>query len=444
MRVGRVRGSGLTAVVCAVLTIQAAAPRRLRGQEAPTGASTLALFFDCQGSGCYDLDFFRREIPYVNWVRDRESADVHVLVTSQTTGGGGLETTLAFIGRGRFEGEDQSLILHTSGDATQDEIRKAQAARLQLGLGRYLAATGMADQLKVVAPGGPGGHGGPNGAGAPPPGGAPEDDPWDFWVFRIGANGYLNGESSYKQRNISTSVSANRTTEDWKVSLSGRYYTRHEHYELSDGPLDSEWKDWNANGLLVRSLSDHWSVGAKVGAGRSTTLNEDLRWNVAPGVEVNLFPYSESSRRSLTLQALLDMRHWDYTEETIFHATSETRLAMSLTSSLNLVQPWGRAEITLDHSRYLYDTRKYQASLSGFFEVRVFKGFSVNMYGGYSRIHDQLYLPAEGASDEEILVQQRQLETSYRYYTSFGVSYRFGSIFNNVVNTRFGGGRSFF
>jgi hypothetical protein len=62
------------------------------------------------------------------------------------------------------------------------------------------------------------------------------------------------------------------------------------------------------------------------------------------------------------------------------------------------------------------------------------------MGGYYRRIRDQLYLSLEGATDEEILLRQKQLATSYRYFTSFGISYRFGSIFNNVVNPRFGGG----
>lgn len=47
------------------------------------------------------------------------------------------------------------------------------------------------------------------------------------------------------------------------------------------------------------------------------------------------------------------------------------------------------------------------------------------------------------ASTEEILVRQRELATGYQYEVGFGVSYSFGSIFNNVVNPRFrnvGGG----
>ena len=70
----------------------------------------------------------------------------------------------------------------------------------------------------------------------------------------------------------------------------------------------------------------------------------------------------------------------------------------------------------------------------------------MNVNGFYARIRDQLYLPAGSASTAEILLRQRQLETSYNYFVSFGFSYQFGSIFNNIVNPRFGnsGGEIFF
>ncbi|MDZ7341730.1 MAG: hypothetical protein ONB27_10280 [candidate division KSB1 bacterium] len=51
-------------------------------------------------------------------------------------------------------------------------------------------------------------------------------------------------------------------------------------------------------------------------------------------------------------------------------------------------------------------------------------------------------LPLAGATLEEVLLRQRQLETSYNYWTSIGLSYTFGSIYNNIVNPRFGGSGS--
>lgn len=426
MRVGR---------VCAGLVLMVALGWPLAAQESPETGGRINLFFDCQGMGCWDLDFFRREVPWVNWVRDREDSDVHVLVTSQTTGGGGQQYTLAFLGRDDFEGQDQSLQVNTSGDATDDEVRRAIVARLRLGLGRYVAGTPMADRLEVrpagPAPGGPGGQGGPPAA--------PEHDPWNFWVFRASVNGNLTGESSYKSVRVNNSLSANRTTDAWKFSLAGRYSTNTRTYELEDGTDKYTQESWSGTGLGVKSITDRFSLGASAEVGRESYFNEDLRWRVSPGAEFNFFPYSESSRRSLTLQGLLNVRHWDYEEETIFSEWAETRVAPSLTASLNMVEPWGRMELSATHSRYLHDTNKWQANVFGFFEVRVFKGFSVNMFGSYSWVRDQLYLPATDYSEAEILLRQRALATSFNYYTSFGVSYRFGSIFNNVVNPRFGG-----
>jgi hypothetical protein len=54
-----------------------------------------------------------------------------------------------------------------------------------------------------------------------------------------------------------------------------------------------------------------------------------------------------------------------------------------------------------------------------------------------SLIHDQLSLPRAGANKEEILLQIKQIETNYSYNVNLGLSYTFGSIYNNVVNPRF-------
>ena len=72
--------------------------------------------------------------------------------------------------------------------------------------------------------------------------------------------------------------------------------------------------------------------------------------------------------------------------------------------------------------------------------IRLFKGFSFNIFTELSRTRDQIYLPKGEATTEEILVRQRQLATGYQYFLNFGISYSFGSIFNNIVNPRFGGG----
>lgn len=425
------------------------APPPAEGQDA-TGASDLVrIFFDCQAPGCRDPDFFRREIGFVSWVLDREASDVHVLVTSETTGGGGQLYTLAFIGLTRFDGVEHELELSTSGDATVDEQRSVIADRLKLGLIRYAQTTSAADQLRVTfgatgAGGGPPGEGGPDGL---PPGLG--DDPWDFWVFRVSGNGFVNGEATSRFSNYFGQLEATRTTQAWKLNLRANFSQNVQRFEIpeDDGSVTvvrETREDWGTSGLAVRSVGGQWAVGFRADVGSSTLLNQDYRVSLRPGLEYNFLPYAESSRRSLTLQYLLGPVHYDYSDPTIFAKTTESLAQQSLTARLALVQPWGRWTTSVTGSQFLHDASKYNVAISGSVNVRLFRGFSVRINGNYSWIRDQIYLSAEGATDEQILLQQRQLATSYRYFTSFGIEYRFGSIFNNVVNPRFGGDEFFF
>ena len=54
-----------------------------------------------------------------------------------------------------------------------------------------------------------------------------------------------------------------------------------------------------------------------------------------------------------------------------------------------------------------------------------------------SQVNDQIYLAAEEATDEEALLQLQQRATDFDYRMEVGFQFRFGSIFNNVVNNRF-------
>jgi hypothetical protein len=81
--------------------------------------------------------------------------------------------------------------------------------------------------------------------------------------------------------------------------------------------------------------------------------------------------------------------------------------------------------------------------LYGGTSVRLFKGFSFNVSGGYNRIRDQIGLRKDDATTEEVLLRLKQRATGYSYNMNFGISYSFGSIFNSVVNPRFNGANNF-
>ena len=98
------------------------------------GAQALRVFLDCQGC---DFDYLRTELPFVNYVRDRRDAQVHVLITREQTGGGGRAITIDFVGLEEFAGIDDQVIYFTTQDDTDDDERNRMVPRLKLRLMQY-------------------------------------------------------------------------------------------------------------------------------------------------------------------------------------------------------------------------------------------------------------------------------------------------------------------
>ncbi len=387
----------------------------------------LRLFLDCQNVYC-DFDYFRTEIPFVDHVRNRESSDVHVIVTEQENGSGGDTYTLRFIGQGRFAGVEDALEVATSQTDTGDEQRAALVQAVRAGLVRYLARTPGLARLTFTYR-------------APPAGAAattPPRDPWNYWVFRANLRGRFQGEQRYNSASLNTSVSAQRTTEAWKTENRLYYNLDRDAFELDDSTETvSRSRSYGANTLVVRSLGPHLSVGGRVQAYASDYSNTDLSGRVAPAIEYSLFPYSESTRRAARLLYTAGVTAVDYQQQTIYFKTSDVLFEHTLEASVGYQQPWGSLHFSLSGAQYLHDLSRYRVGLFGSLDLRLVRGLSLNLFGDVSRIRNQIDLPAGGATTDEVLLRRRQLGTSYRYFVSAGLSYTFGSIFNNVVNPRF-------
>src|SRR3989441_4994994 len=112
--------------------------------------SALRVFFDCPNfdRGC-DFDFMRTEIGFVNWVRNREDAHVHILISTQVTGGGGDAYTITFIGLKQFRGTTDTLHYVSNTTETRDEIRRRLARGLKMGLGLVAAPPPLAPRIAV-------------------------------------------------------------------------------------------------------------------------------------------------------------------------------------------------------------------------------------------------------------------------------------------------------
>jgi hypothetical protein len=392
----------------------------------------LRVFLDCQWE-C-DFDYLRREITFVDHVRDSQSADVHVLVTTETTGGGGLRWRLQFIGLGRFQGRGETLTFTTAQTDSADLRRRALARWLRLGLATHAAMVHGRTDLDVThQPHDDAQIAGPD---------VPARDRWNSWVFNLNLSGNLSGEASSKSNSQRVNLSASRVTEAWRISIATNANRNTNTFQVSEtNTVRSFTSSWNKNTLIVKSLGPKWSAAARSTLSGSTFSNYDLVVRGMAGMEYDIFPYAESTRRSLTFMYMVGVAHYDFETVTIFDRLSETHPEHALGASLGLRQPWGSLGIQSQLSQFLDDPGKNRFNMYGDADVRLFRGFSFNVYGSYARIRDQINLRRGAATPEEVLLRQRQLATGYSYYMGFGVSYRFGSIYNNVVNPRF---RNFF
>ena len=368
-----------------------------------------------------------KDVPFVVFVPALGEADVHVTVAAPSAATGG-EYVLSFVGRDAYQGDNNVLRLTPAPDAPPDTVTKELGRTLRLGLVRYAAKTQAAKRLSVAF----------------------EDkvkptavaDPWHFWVFSLSADGFVNGEQSYRYGNYSGSFSATRVTPDLKLRASLSSSLTRQKFVFEDETIDSRSESFGFSGLAVKSLDGHWSAGATFSVQSSSYRNVDREFNVAPAVEYNVFPYADSTKRQLRILYRAGLQAVRYREITIYDRTAETRWNEALSVTLEFKQPWGTVSTALEGSHYFHDFRKNRLELTSEVSLRVWKGLSFNIDGGGSRIHDQLGLVKAGASLDEVLLRRKQLETSYDYYFSVGVSFTFGSVHSNVVNPRFGDSQS--
>ncbi|MBN1271528.1 MAG: hypothetical protein JXB26_04585 [Candidatus Aminicenantes bacterium] len=385
------------------------------------------VYIDCGRRIC-DKNYIRTEITFVNYMNDRQNADIHVLITRQRTGSGGFEYTMRFIGLKRNKGKDATLKYYSKSTDTEDEIRQGMVNILKQGLIPYLADTPLAEYISVSYE--------KTAATAEP---TPLIDKWNHWIFSLGLRGNVEMEDLSKEYNYSVSLSANRTTENWKFRFWANAEFDKEQYKIDKTEeIESETDSKTLYTQLVKSLTGHMSAGLFVHVYSSTYDNADLFFTAGPGVEFNIFPYSESTRRELRIQYRLNFTYRNYNELTVYNKLKENLFKQIFEVILEFKETWGSAGLRFVGSNYFHDFSKNNFRLDAGLSLRIIRGLSLNLDAEYSRVRDQLSLPFEGASKEEILLQLKELATGYSFELRLGFSYRFGSIYNNVVNPRFG------
>lgn len=403
----------------------------IKAQESNTELDSLRknavrLYIDCRYC---DMNYVRREIPYVNYVRDVKEAQVYVLVTRQNTGSGGSEYTLSFSGQEKFKGMNDTLIFASRPDDTRNHTREGRVQMLKMGLMRYVAKTPIFKEVQIR-------HQGRL---------ATEEvtDKWNNWVFEFEIRPRFELEESRKEISFRNSVSVVKITPEWKIEMDFDHGFSRTKYSYEDSTYIKDKNSKSLDNLIVKSLGEHWSVGAKLDISSSTFSNTKLNYDFYPSIEYNIFPYSESTHRQLRLLYGLGYLNNRYNDTTIYNKITDKLFGQELQIAYRMQEKWGSVNVSIELSNFLHDFEKNMIELEGYISIRIVKGLSFHIIGSAARIRNQLSLVKKELSEADILLELQELATGYNFEGSVGITYTFGSIYNNIVNPRFGSGGSY-
>jgi hypothetical protein len=370
-------------------------------------------------------DYIKKEIPFINYVRDIKVADIYIISTEENTGSGGYVSTFFIVGQGKYAGMADTLKCNFSPDETQDMRRAKQVKTLKLGLMRYVVRTPLAKFMNINF--------------SEPLSETVSSDKWNSWVYSTSMELYSYAEASQKYGYIYGNVSANRITEKSKFQSSlSISIQKNKTVYLDTMVYISKYRNENLNFSYVKSINDHWSIGGATYFRVSSYNNYDLSVKIMPGIEYDIFPYSKSTRRQLRFLYQVGPEINNYADTTTRFKLKETQIRHSLSTSFSMIQKWGSVNSTLSWSNYFFDGSYNNLSLYTGATIRIVKGLSFTISGNVQLVHDQISLPKGNATLEDVLLQRKMMATDYTYYTDFSLTYTFGSIYNNVVNPRFG------
>ncbi len=395
------------------------------------------LFLDC--FRCPE-EYLKEHIDIVNFVRSPSVAQIQLVLTTARTGAG-TEITMRFVGLGKFQEIENTIIYFSSSTDTEQETREDFLKHVRLGLLPFIAQSDLKEYVEVTYA-----NIGIDGTEKR------VEDTWNHWIFDISADASFSGRETRRSYEVGGRLSAERVTKELKIDIDffGDYERTFIELEVpvNDGDTDTTETTLETfsflesskrfNALVVKSLSQHWSIGSSAFVSTSTFNNIDLKFGVGPAVEYNIFPYEEYNRHQFSFLYEITPAYVQYNDTTIYNKIDQFLVEQSISAIYDLTETWGEVFLFAQASAYLHDFSRNRVSFRGRVNFRIYRGLSVFVGGGYSLINDQLALPKGDITDKEALLRLRDRATGFSYDVRFGLSFTFGSIYNNIVNPRFG------
>lgn len=381
----------------------------------------LKFFLDCRSC---DMNYTRQEIPYVNYVRDTHEAEVYLLVTNQGTGSGGNQYTFAFQGLDKYANMADTLTYTSNPDETSAIIREKKTHMIKMGLMRYVARTPLFDEIDIKNTGDIKQH--------------EAEDKWNNWVFMLQTSPRFNAEATYNRISFWNSLDISKVTPDLKLEIEVDQFTNKQTFIEGEEVTEYKTSSRSIDNLFVLSLGNHWSAGARWNIESSTTENFNIHTTLMPTVEYDIYPYSEATHRQFRILYSIGYEYSDYIDTTIYNQMYEGRFRQSLRAAYQIQKKWGNINFSVSGSHYLDDFTQNKIDFWGFTRLRIIKGLSLSVNGGITYVNDQINLAKGELSEAERLLRLKEQATNFYVQGGLSLSYTFGSIYNNVVNPRFG------
>jgi hypothetical protein len=388
------------------------------------------VFIECTMWNC-DFDYLHTELGMVDFVRDRFIADVHVQVNTQLTSSDSEQNTVIFKGQNSFLNQDDTLTYFNASTLSDDDKRKNMVKNLTLGLIKYISHTEAANNIVITYT---------KPADTDTVNTKKQKDPWNYWIFSLGTSGFFNGDANYKSQSINGYIYADRETEKTKTNIGVSYnYSKNEFVISDEETVVNEKPQTNGYVNFINKINQHWGYGIFTSYAKNEFSNYDIKLSVIPKVEYDVLKYKDFNNQRLVINYGLGVQYNNYKDTTIFFKTKETLLVQNAAIISSFNKPWGNINVGAFYNNYLYDLTKYSLSFSGAVNWNIFKGFKFAVGGSYNITHDLIQLSKQGATRDEVLLQQKQLKSQYNYFFGVGISYQFGSKFNNYINPVFKG-----
>ncbi len=404
----------------------------IRTNAQQTKPTQLRVFYDCSdfNDDC-QYDYIRQEANMLTFVRDRMDCDVHMQLKSNYNSIGVSTFTYFMIGKNKYASLQDTINFVIPMNSTSAETRKLLVANLQTALLPYLAKTTLLDNISPLLK--------TQTTDSSQKKAEEKKDPYNYWVYQIGGNANTNGSKNYAENYLSGYANADKETEKTKTNISGYASNQYSKYINTNGTYEYNYQNYYMGFEHAKKISEHWAAGLVAEYNNSLFSNLKYQFSLGPKVEYSIFPYKQFNTNRWVVGYNMQGRHNTYYDTTIYFKMKETFMTQSLSSVYSTTKDWGSVNLGVFWRNMLNDFNKNSLSFTGSISARLTKGLNVNFWGNYNFVRNQINISKDGATVEELLVRNKELLSNYNYSAGFGVSYRFGSNNNSIVNPIFKG-----